>query len=548
MRRRVPAAAASAALLLASGVAYGSVLALTDAGPVEGELLRDGAVRRWLGIPYAAPPVGERRWEAPSPPPPWKEAFKAGAYGAACPQAGSLYGPPPVGKAWGPDNAETFGKPVGSEDCLRLNVWSAARDGERLPVIVFVHGGANVAGHSADPIYDGANLAVAARAIVVTLNYRLGIFGWFTHPSLRGSDALTDSGNYGTLDIVEALRFVQVNAATFGGDPDNVTVMGQSAGAINVYSLMASPLAADLFHKAIVLSGLIGDAAPREAGDAYAARLAARLVFEDGLAATPRAAARYVEEHDPAGLSRYLRSKTSAQLLDLLIRVEELRKSPGGFADGSVIPADVEEAFDRGRFRRVPTLVGTTRDEAKLFMAGAYKLSDAQRFKLMIQTRPDAAPTTQASDVISGFLLPGLGSFLYDAYASTATRLLRYGVDRSVERLARHEARVYFYRFDWNQGPEPWRTLYGAAHGIDLPFVFGNFSGNFFSMDFSESNRPGREALSRIMMKCIGGFIRTGNPNTPELAVKWMPWDAEGESRPRLVFDATPEDAVLSVQ
>jgi para-nitrobenzyl esterase len=502
-------------------------LVQTTCGPVLGVALRDGAVQRFLGLPYAQPPVGELRWKAPQPPAAWTDVRRADAYGAACAQRGGMYGPPPIGKPWGPGNIETYGKPVGSEDCLTLNIWRPV-SAQPLPVILWVHGGSNVAGFSADPIYDAERLAVAANAVVVTINYRLGIFGWFTHPSLHDGDPLTASGNYGNLDIIQALRFVQANAAAFGGDPGNVTAMGQSAGAINVYALMASPLAKDLFHKAIVLSGLIGDASKPQEGHEYAGKLAA--------------AAGYTKTEGDAGLGAYLKSKSANELLGLQIRDEKLRKAPGGFGDGTVFPTDVGKAFDEGRFNQVPTLVGVTRDEAKLFLRGTYKVTDAQRFTLMTGSDPNAPPSVQTSDILSGWM----PRFLYNASSSTLTALLMRGVTRSVNRVSKYEPRVYVYRFDWDEAPEPWKTLYGAAHAIDLPFVFGNFTNNFFAMDFSEANRPGREALSQMMMGSIGAFVRSGDPNTAGLPVKWPAWDPD--VRKKLVLDASETAIKLSVQ
>lgn len=525
-----------------------SLLVQTQSGAVHGILSSDGVTQLWLGLPYAEPPVGELRWKAPRPPASWSGVREADAYGAPCAQLGSIYGPPPPGKAWGPANVETYGQPAGSEDCLSLNLWRPNTTERSLPVLVFVHGGSNVAGYSADPLYEGAGLARAANALVVTINYRLGLFGWFTHPALEDGDSLDASGNYGTLDIIESLRYLRANAAAFGGDPDNVTLMGQSAGAINVYSLMGSELAAGLFHKAILLSGLIGDSTKKAKGQAYAENLAVQLIVRDGLAATPEAAAGYAAALGPAWFAQYLRSKTSDQILELLGRERSLRKMPGGFGDGTVLPDDLAAAFDEGRFHRVPVIVGTTRDEAKLFMSGLFRLSDAERFRRMLDSNPDAPPKFKTKDILSGFLLPGLGSGLYDAYAATVTRLLMRGVNASIARLARHAPQVFVYRFDWNQGPEPWRTVYGASHAIDLPFVFGNFSNNFFAMDFSKANRPGREALSRLMMQAIGTFLRTGNPNAPGLTVEWSPRSAAGDARSRLILDATAQGAALSAQ
>jgi para-nitrobenzyl esterase len=387
---------------------------------------------------------------------------------------------------------------------------------------------------------------VGANAVVVTINYRLGVFAGLLHPALADGDKLDDSGNYAALDQIQALRFVQANAAAFGGDPGNVTLMGQSAGAIAVYALMASPMSEGLFHKAIPLSGLIGSGKQQDSYK-YADRLAQALVVADGLAATPDQARATIASKDAAWLRQYLRSRTAEQLLQVQVRVPELRRVSGGSADGVVMPLDIEAAFDQGHFHHMPALVGQTRDEAKLFTSKLMRVSDAQRFGMMLGSDPDAPPKYQLDDLLSPWLLPWLTPGLYDAYAWTLMALLGHPLNQSITRLARDEPQVWAYRFDWDRGPEPWRTLYGAAHAIDLPFVFGNFSGNFFAMDFSRRNQPGREALSRLMMRAIGAFVRTGNPNVPELGLSWPAWSADGAQR-KLMLNATDQAPQLSVR
>lgn len=488
----------------------------TAHGPVEGIATASGEA--WLGLPYAQPPVGSLRWKAPRLPQPWIAVRKADAYGSPCMQMGSIYGPPPAGKPWGPDNATTFGKPVGSEDCLTLNIWKPAGEGAPLPVIVFIHGGAGIAGYSADPIYDGANLAAGAKAIVVTVNFRLNIFAGFLHASLKDGDPLDDSGNYGALDLISALRYVHDNIGAFGGDPANVTLMGQSAGAIAVYGLMGLPMAKGLFHKAIPLSGLIGDSSPKDKGYEYGEKFAARLGEERLLTAPPE------------------------EIISLLFNDEDLQGAPGSFADGTVMPADLKKRYETGDIARMPVLIGGTRDEAKL-MAGAFKVTPTERFAMMLASDPDAPPKYELSDLVKGWLLPGLTGFFYDAYTGAINLIFRHFIGASADTMAKHEDQVWVYRFDWNRGPAPWNTLYGSAHAIDLPFVFGNFGQSFFHMDFSQANRPGREALSQLMMQSIGAFIRSGDPNTPGLP-RWKPW-SEGET---MVLDATDAAATPHVE
>ncbi|MGH7859373.1 MAG: carboxylesterase family protein, partial [Candidatus Binatia bacterium] len=227
------------------------------AGEVVGSTGRYGA-HVWLGIPYAKPPVGALRWRAPEPREAWNGVREALAPPAVCAQLPSRFG------GVESDDPE---KPVGGEDCLYLNVYAprfspgeVPKAGSRLPVLFWIHGGGNVIGHAS--FYDGGNLAATHRVVVVALNYRLGPLGWFRHEALRAEAGSADdrSGNYGTLDLVRGLEWVRENVAGFGGDPGNVTIFGESAGGRNVFSLLLSPKARGLFHRAIVQSGGTGTA------------------------------------------------------------------------------------------------------------------------------------------------------------------------------------------------------------------------------------------------------------------------------------------------
>ena len=241
----------------------------------------------WRGIPFAAPPAGELRWRAPRPPAPFAEPLVATASGSPCLQFAS-----PLAAVADPDGDGV----VGSEDCLYLNVYAPAGApgaGERHPVMFWIHGGGNSVGHAGP--YDGSLLAVRHDVVLVAVNYRLGPFGWFTHPALRGPDAspADASGNFGTLDLVRGLEWVRDNIAAFGGDPANVTIFGESAGGTNVLSLLSSPHAAGLFHRAIAQSGS-HRATPRAHGEAFAegetpghrhssAEMVAALLARDGM-------------------------------------------------------------------------------------------------------------------------------------------------------------------------------------------------------------------------------------------------------------------------
>jgi para-nitrobenzyl esterase len=233
-----------------NSIAEDLTLRQPPAGPVSGRIDENGALS-WRGIPYAQPPVGELRWKAPRVPKSFEKTFVADSFSEICPQLGN-----PLMDI----DPSLYGKKIGSEDCLYLNIWSPpvkepGNEATLLPVMVWVHGGSNVGG--AGSLYYGGNIAVQQDVVVVTINYRLGLLGWFSHPSLRAAaeSSLDKSSNFGLLDIIQALKWVRENIAAFGGDAGNITLFGESAGAMNTVALLYSPLSKGLFHKAIMQSG-----------------------------------------------------------------------------------------------------------------------------------------------------------------------------------------------------------------------------------------------------------------------------------------------------
>ena len=515
----------------------------------------------WKGIPYAKPPVGALRWKAPVVPDAWTGTRQTTAFGNACLQNGRIYGP-------GANNrhdatiATTLNTPVGNEDCLTLNVWRPASDTTGLPVIVFVYGGSNISGYTADPVYDGAALARTANAVVVTLNYRLGVLGFMNLPQLKnGTNSAEDSGNFALLDIVQGLKFVQQNAAAFGGNAGNVTLMGQSAGAINAWALMASPLAAGLFHKIVPLSGGIslasnlppGTIATLNPASTYLAQgngLLARLVIADGLAADLVAAQAWIATQSSTQIADYLRGKAGGTLLTTLL-VNGLTGS-GPIPDGSVLPTDPIAAMAAGHYNKVPVLAGNTGEEGKLFAPfltlfggpPGFKINDAVRFNLMADFNPDAPTLLTEGDIIDAAYLPSNTPVTgwTARTAQLAAAFMAPSRDNVLNTLKAQQPEVWYYQFDWAQQPAPWNTVYGAAHAFDLPFLFGNFGPSVFSnANNSSANQPGRLALSARMMATLGSFARTGNPNHATLGATWQPWPAQ------LHFNASPVAAQISV-
>lgn len=543
----------------------------TRFGPVVG--VDDSAVNgthAWKGVPFARPPVGEWRWRAPVDPVPWKAPRAAQQFGPACVQYGRIYGPG-ANNRYDDTIGQTLNQAVGSEDCLYLNVWRPSDRRGNLPVIVFVHGGSNVSGYTADPVYDGAALAKAADAVVVTVNYRLGIFGFFSLPQLKsGADAQEDSGNFALLDIVKALQWVRHDIAKFGGNPTNVTLMGQSAGAINVYALLTTPATVDarprLFHRAVPLSGGISLATNLPAGriptlnpaaiyEAQGQQLLLQQLVVDGLAADAAGAAAWVASRSPEQVAAYLRSRSPASLLFTLLT----RLAPQGLAgsgpipDGAMMPIDPIGAIAAGQYLRVPVLAGNTRDEGKLFPTflalfgtGSGRLvSDQQLFDLQFDYDPDAPPQVTIEQWIPSQYLPVTKPGGFNAMTELLdTLFMQAAADNVLGTLKSRQDAVWYYRFDWDEEPAPFDDIYGAAHAFDLPFVFGNFGPSLFSnVANSTANRPGRLALSKAMMAALAAFARHGDPNVPQaLGTPWPTWPA------KLIFDATPTDLAISVQ
>ena len=532
---------------------YGSILGTDDAAT--------NGTYSWKGVPFAKPPVGELRWKAPVDPTPWTTVKTTQKLGNACVQTGRLYGPG-QNNQYDATIGTSIGKTTGSEDCLYLNIWapSTAKATDKLPVIVFVYGGSNITGYTGDPVYDGAALAKAANAVVVTVNYRLGIMGFLASPQLKaGLDANDDSGNYAILDLIKGMKFVNANIAAFGGDPANVTLMGQSAGAVNIYALMVSPLVANakpaLFQRLVPLSGGVATATTKP--NQVNALLSALLVA-DGTVADDAAAATYIARQSNADLAAYLRSKSADTLLQTVLK----KLAPLGLSasnplnDGTVVPVDPIAAINAGQFLKVPVMAGYTRDETKLFpqnlatspafggISGRL-LDDPTVFAMAYSYDPNAAPATSLEQWIPGQYLPvttpvtgfNARTDLYNQYFFIALRKQIFPV------LQAQNVPLWWYQFNWDKSPAPFNDIFGAAHTFDLPFVFGNFGPSLYSkFANSKANEPGRLELSDAMMKSLAAFARSGDPNNAALGVNWPQYPA------MLNFDASLSAKAITVQ
>lgn len=460
-----------------------------DSGLIRGTA--DGGLQAYLGIPYAAPTEGALRWRPPQPVAAWKHIRRCTEFGPACPQPNQ----DPAGKY--------------NEDCLSLNVWTPARKTpERLPVMVWIHGGGFNFGASSMPEYHGANLAKQG-VVVVTLNYRLGPLGFLAHPGLDGESAQGTSGNYGLLDQIAALKWVRRNISRFGGDPGNVTIFGQSAGSRSVSLLLLSPLSRGLFHKAIAQSGgpIIGSEylSPAFNGDKAAVskmgeELARRLGCEgSGAVACMR--------------SKAAREVVAAAACNTSLFADEIFFAP--VFDGRVLPKDPSAAFADGRQHRVPVIVGSTANEGALYLRGEKNLTLA-RYEEFLRSRFGAA-AAQAQ-----VLFPAAT----DAEVPSAIdRVITAGANaepaRYVARMTQKwGGRAFVYRFSRVPGTQLARQA-GAFHGVDLAYVFGNMAAasGYDATDLE---------LSRQMMGSWVNFARTGEPNGPGLP-RWPAYDAASE-------------------
>ncbi|RAW08230.1 carboxylesterase [Halomonas elongata] len=459
MRKAQASAFLASASPTASDALVRPVTLATDALALEGEA-RDGVVA-YLGIPYARPPVGAWRWRAPRPLPAGETVRNLGRFGPDCAQ--------PYLPAMGEQNVEPAST---SEDCLYLNVWAPADAGERAyPVMVWLHGGGFRIGGSSLPLYNGDVLAREG-VVVVTLNYRLGRLGFLAHPAWQEDG--DSAGNFGLLDQCEALRFVRRHIGAFGGDPDNVTLFGESAGGSSVLYLMASPRARGLFDRAIVQSGAID---LPEFDRARMAGIAEAFAANAGLA-TP----------DAAGLR-------ALPLETVLGTGPQDKTDTMPFIDGDVVPCGLYEAFAQGRVAPVPLLIGGTDHEAGFFPPG---------FSLRVIDAMGPARWRQAQ----AFLDPEQSD--YARAARLATDLF---VTLGTRRVARaHAANGHAtYRYEFAYVPPGARgDALGAVHTDDIPYVFGN------------ALPAGAGATAEALRRRWVAFARSGQPT----ADGQRPWPA----------------------
>jgi para-nitrobenzyl esterase len=463
-----------------------------DSGIVEGDRLE--GLRVFKGVPYAAPPVGELRWRAPRPAAAWNGVRQALDFGHACPQTAS--------------------KDVKladiSEDCLTLNVWApASRSGRRLPVMVWLHGGAFENGSSRMPIYDGANLANKG-VVIVTLNYRLGHFGFFGLQQLT-EEAKAEgvpAANYGLLDQIAALQWVQRNIEAFGGDPSNVTLFGESAGGISVLALMTAPAARGLFQKAIIQSGGGRWVAPTltESSGRYLA------AHEYGR----RAAKAFGLK--PENALAVLRGKSWEDIEETLRLPDLADHSP--FLDGQLLTEQIEPCFNAGHQAPVPIIVGSNSYEGVLLRKALHVESDEVLRAVEPQLSNLSALYPPQLLMTPNFLADHIWG---DANFVEPARMIARAVSGSGQP-------VYHYNFDFQ--PPLLRMVGGSPHGLEVAYALGTLR-KVVPFPFVLLMHPHNFEVSRLFMIYWTNFAKTGNPNGGG-ALTW-PQFAEGKEE-TLVF------------
>ena len=501
----------------------------------------NGETHQWLGLQYGSIPDSNFRWKKANTPAAWDGVKETLNFGPSCIQRGSLINT---------SKRRKWGDMVGSEDCLYLNIWAPKMNPENLktsapmPVMLWIHGGSNVSGNA--DFYNPSALASEHQVIVVTINYRLGPFGWFRHPSIgrTSSDAVNASGNYGNIDTIQALEWVRSNISGFGGDPNNVTIFGESAGGYNVAALLSSPLAKGMFHKAIIQSGGIkpGDINHSESfleenipWKNYTSReLTNRLLILKQLARDREDAVSLQNSMSDEEITALLRGASSEEIYESFeasrVNTNEMLRP---FPDGVVLDKEgILNALKNGASSDIPTIFGTNRDEIKLFLVTNKRL------------------------VRYFFGLPRIRDLqLWNAISSHRSDTWKFlAVDNPVRELSSlGRDNVFAYRFDWDDEPrkygEDLSDLLGASHAFEIPFVMGNFEEDALTRYIlSKKNMNEVKVLSGTMMSYWAEFAYNGDPGKGRSGdqLRWRSWDESSLESPKyIILDSESDQGIV---
>lgn len=471
-------------------------------GIIEGTRAEGSNIRLFKGIPFAAAPVGERRWKAPGPVESWEGVRKANTWGTHCMQ-GDMFGGPLITRD------ESMG-----EDCLYLNVWTPAeKAGASLPVLVVFHGGGFAAGSGSEPRTDGEWMAQQG-IVVVEPNYRLGVFGFLAHPELTAESNGKGSGNYGMLDQVAALRWVQDNIVSFGGNPGDVTINGESAGSMSVSALMASPLSRGMIHKAIGQSGafFISPSGGME---------------EQSLADKENRGVMFAQSVGADTLDE-LRAMPAGELLSAVMKKDNgWGYGPG--VDGYFMPTKAAEIYAAGEQANIPLMAGWTSVELGMSVAFNPRKPTVETFKQELKKQFGE----KAGSALEVYEAETDQQAMQSAAALASDLFISYSTWKWIEtHKATSEAPIYRYRFD-RTIPGDRASEFGAVHAVDIEYAFNTLDSK--AADWQEEDRN----VSRVMATAFANFVRTGDPNGAGAPA----WPEYGKSGKVMYFDSVSKAA-----
>lgn len=467
----------------------------TSKGQVKGKRNSDKTALIWYGIPYAATTAGENRFRAPQDIMPWTGVKNTRTMRKRAAQYSSS------ASGW-----------TGTEDCLYVNVYRPNTLTKNLPVLVYLHGGGNCSGTANT---DFADMAQATNSVIVSVSYRVGAFGFLSHPALQEGTAEEKSGNFAMLDIQKALQWVQTDIGQFGGNANNVTLSGFSGGARMVLLCLISPIMKGLFHKALVLSGGFTTSTQEEGKESVESKLAAILVNR-GTYATETEAAAYIKSASNQKLKALFQSLTTAELAGMYQSVDlRMSEFPHGFLDGTVLPKEGFSVIEWGRYNRVPIMLGSDVTEFSSF-----GWTSSAELGLLSSSAP--AILTERENYLVGTGIQ-YGSMLQSYYYIENVASALYGD-------AAHKD-IYAFRMLWGTSDSVTDSFYsrfvGSYHGQSRDFLLGSYEHRkkSYSPDaVSTKNKKGRVALTKQMRSYIANFILTGNPNGNAL-IEWNPWN-----------------------